>query len=827
MESREASERATREFLKSMPRSFRHAASELEYDKIYLAHSRYCFTSLGKTALLQELRPKPDVIEIDRSLAEIGELRRLVETDDIPNFAGLDDIASVLRKVEIAGSSIYVEEGAKILRSIKAMRALREYFSRRAQQAPQLWKEGVHLFDDRLLEMHFDAVFDQSGAVKDSASSELQRIRRDILHTADQLRNRLGAILRKLTEEDFVQEDLITQREGRFVVPVKVEHKRRVPGFIHSVSQSGQTVFVEPSETLELNNELRSLEFAEQREIDRILRSLADQLRGSVPQLQRSLKAAARIEAVYAKARYSSEIHASDVRVEQQIKGRPRRVLLQNARHPLLLTKLGRQKTIPLTLELDEDRRTLVLTGPNAGGKTVLLKTLGLITLMAQSGIPAPVDPEGYLPMMDGVFVEIGDSQSLADDLSTFSSHVTSLARILSDVTRESLVLLDEIGGGTAPEEGGAIAESILEQLTRIGAITIATTHYGRLAAFAESTRGAINGSMEFSRETLTPTFRFRLGVPGSSHAFEIAERFGLAHGVIERARVLRGEEGLKLEELVQSLEQLQHEARERKVDAERELGAARIARLDYERKRDEVEDIRRNAKTNATREAEDILKRANTFVERAVREAKEAAAAEVQSAATRQSDLKSLRAQQEQERQQLLTELEQVRPKPIERAEPEKLDLKVGAKVRLKSNPGQTGTVISMKGKDIEIEIGALRMRAKTDQLEVVSGGEARKSDRSVRQEISQATKYLATTMEPRIDLRGQYGDDAVMEVDRFLADAAAHNLSRVEIVHGIGTGALAKRISQHMKGHPLVATYRYGEPQEGGAGVTIVELK
>jgi DNA mismatch repair protein MutS2 len=388
-------------------------------------------------------------------------------------------------------------------------------------------------------------------------------------------------------------------------------------------------------------------------------------------------------------------------------------------------------------------------------------------------------------------------------------------------------VLLDEIGGGTAPEEGGAIAESILEQLTRIGAITIATTHYGRLAAFAESTRGAINGSMEFSRETLTPTFRFRLGVPGSSHAFEIAERFGLAHGVIERARVLRGEEGLKLEELVQSLEQLQHEARERKVDAERELGAARIARLDYERKRDEVEDIRRNAKTNATREAEDILKRANTFVERAVREAKEAAAAEVQSAATRQSDLKSLRAQQEQERQQLLTELEQVRPKPIERAEPEKLDLKVGAKVRLKSNPGQTGTVISMKGKDIEIEIGALRMRAKTDQLEVVSGGEARKSDRSVRQEISQATKYLATTMEPRIDLRGQYGDDAVMEVDRFLADAAAHNLSRVEIVHGIGTGALAKRISQHMKGHPLVATYRYGEPQEGGAGVTIVELK
>lgn len=823
-ESQHAMSQLIEDFLMGIPDEFRAAAAELEYEKIYQSHARLAHTSLGKVALVSELRPKQDVLAIDRSLAEVGEFRHVIVSGESPSLGGLSDISTTLRKLEIPGSTMYIEEGARVLSSIKSMRAAREFFSNRAKETPELWKSAIKLFDDRILELHFDRVFDDAGQIRDSASPELNRIRREIIQTSEILRARLGSILRKLAEGEFVQDAIITQREGRFVVPVKAEHKRRVPGFIHSVSQSGQTVFVEPSETLELNNELRSLEFAAQREIDRILRDLSDLIREHIPKIRASLEAAGHLDAVYAKAQYAHRTDANEAKVEEQVSGRTRRIILKDARHPLLLEKLGRKGAVPLTLELDEQRHTIVLTGPNAGGKTVLLKTLGLLVLMAQAGIPIPALPDSHLPMMEGVFVEIGDMQSIADDLSTFSSHVRSLAEILSNVTRKSLVLLDEIGGGTAPEEGGAIAESILEHLTRIGAFTIATTHYGRLAAFAETTPGAVNGSMEFSRESLMPTFRFRMGVPGSSHAFDIAERYGLKHGLIERARELRGDEGARLDELVNSLEELQRDARDRKRDSERELGAARIARIEYERKLAEIEDIRATAKTTATKEAEEILRRANTFIEKAVREAKEAATSK-ESAEQKKEDLRAVRMRQEQERKELLAATEAAKPKS--KVVQSEFTLGVGSNVKLRSNPGQIGRVLAIKGNDVEIEIGSLRMRTKKEQLEVVSSGEARDKQRTNSREVSQATKYLAEAGDRRIDLRGEYGDDAVIRVENFLAEAVAHGLDRVEIIHGIGTGALAKRINQHLKGHALVASHRYGEPQEGGAGVTIVEMK
>ncbi len=817
-DSRETNARLAEEFLQSIAPTFRHAARELEMDKICIAHLQLAHTAPGKTALVRELLPKSDALTIDRSLTEIREMRRYLIAGEAPRFSGLTDIAPALRKVEIEGSTLLIEEGFRLLGAMKAMRAMREFFSRRHDEAPLLWKTAVNLFDDKVLELHFDTVFDDTGKIRDSASPELSRIRREMVRTAEILRNRLMAIVRRLSDDEFVRDEIITQREGRFVVPIKVEHKRRVPGFIHSVSQTGQTVFIEPSETLELNNELRSLEFAEQREIDRILRLLADRLRSSIPELRGSLHAAAHLDAVHAKAAYALRIVAEDVVLDPQSTKRDRTFMLTNARHPLLIEKIGRDKTVPLTIQLDEESCTIVLTGPNAGGKTVLLKTIGILSLMAHAGLPISVGPDCHLPMMDGIFVEIGDSQSIADDLSTFSSHVRSLVEILSDVTRSSLVLLDEIGGGTAPEEGGALAQSILEHLTRIGCFTIATTHYGRLAAYAESSSGVTNGSMEFDRETLAPTFRFRAGVPGSSHAFDIAERFGMGHNLVQHARELIGEEGSRLEDLTASLDALQQEARIRKTEAERELGAARAARMEFERKRDEADEIRRTAKKRASEEAEEILKRANQFVERAVREAKEAVAKPAEAS----DNLRVMRLRQEQERKQLLQELSVPEASSVIEGE-----IAQGSNVRLKSNPGQVGKVLSIKGNDVEIEIGALKMRAKRDQLEFVSKADAKTKKNFGKGQVSTATKYLAETAERRIDLRGQYGDDGVMMVDRFLADASAHGLERVEIIHGHGTGALSRRITQHLRGHELVKSYRYGEPQEGGAGVTIVELK
>lgn len=806
------------QFLQAIPLSFRQAARELELDKIFLAHLQLVHTFPGKQALVRELLPKTDTLAIDRSLSEIREMRTYLIASETPRFAGLTNISSTLRKVEIDGSTLLIEEGFRLLGAMKAMRGIREFFSRRAQDAPQLWKTAILLFDDRLLELHFDSVFDDSGAIRDSASPELSKIRHDMIRASEILRSRLMAIVRRLSDDELVRDEIITQREGRYVVPIKVEHKRRVPGFIHSVSQTGQTVFIEPSETLELNNELRSLEFAEQREINRIMRMLADRLRSSVPALRSSLEAAAHLDAVHAKAAYALRIVAEEAVLEPQSLKRDRIFSLTNARHPLLIDKIGRDRTVPLTLHLDETQRTLVLTGPNAGGKTVLLKTIGLLSLMAHAGIPIPVGADCRLPMMDGIYVEIGDAQSIADDLSTFSSHITSLVEILGNVTRSSLVLLDEIGGGTAPEEGGALAQSILEHLTRIGCYTIATTHYGRLAAYAESASAAVNGSMEFDRETLAPTFHFRAGIPGSSHAFDIAERFGMGHNLVQHARELTGEQSNRIEDLTASLETLQQEARARKTEAERELGAARAAKIEFERKRDEADEIRRTAKKRASEEAEEILKRANQFVERAVREAKEAVAKPEAAS----DNLRAMRLRQEQERKKLLADLSVPEVPSVVEGE-----ITQGANVRLKSNPGQIGKVLSIKGNDIEIEIGSIKMRTKRDQLEVVSKSEAKEKQKSSQREVSTSTKYLAGTAERRIDLRGEYGDDAVIKVDRFLAEASAHGLDRVEIIHGHGTGALSHRITQHLRGHDFVQSYRFGEPQEGGSGVTIVELK
>lgn len=814
-----------------MSAGFRLAALELEYSRIVREHLGLTFSVLGKRALVEELRPKTDPLAIDASMSEVQEMRQFLRGDEHPPFSGLDDIGVILRNAEIEGSTMYVEQGAQVLRVIKSMRMLREFFARRSKDAVALWRSAVHLFDDKLIEMHFASVFDDNGNVKDSASQELSRIRREIIHTAELLRTRLNAILRRLSEDDALQEELITQRDGRFVVPVKVEYKRKVPGLIHSVSQTGQTVFIEPTETLDLNNEMRSLEFAEQREIDRILRGLMDLLRESVPALTRSLAAAGHLEADYAKARYAEKYDCAVPRTTQQVKNRKRRVYLAGARHPLLLQKMGRAKTVPLEIELDEDRRVLILTGPNAGGKTVLLKTLGLLTMMAQAGIPIPANDDAELVIVDGVYVEIGDSQSIADDLSTFSSHVTALASILKHVTSESLVLLDEIGGGTAPEEGGAIAESILESLVRIRTFAVATTHYGRLAAFAESTQGTLNGSMEFDRAKLTPTFRFRSGVPGSSHAFEIAERFGLSKNVIDRARDLRGTGSTRFEELLASLEELQKEARERKGEADRELGKARILRSEFERKRDESEEIRRTIKSKAAQEAEEILKRANSFIEKAVRDAKEIASRSGgKSTSEEDHQLKEARLNQEIERKKLLESIKTTEKEEARKAAPPAKPITVGAKVRLRSNPDRIGEVLALRDGEAEVQIGIMKLRIAVDQLDLVAGSTAREEDRkrqTVNREVSVATKYLGEQFDTRIDLRGQYGDDAIIQVEKYLADAAAHGRDRVEIIHGIGTGALGRRISQHLKNHPLVLSYRYGEPQEGGSGVTIVEIK
>lgn len=811
------------QFLRDIPHQFRRAALVLEYDKILLEHLRFAHSPLGRLALAKELLPKGDREKIVTSFTEIDELRALIGSGEIPSYDGIKDIRAILHKVEIEGSTIYIDEGLPLLRTLKAMRFLRDFFASRTKSAPTIWKSAVHLFEDRLIEMAFDSVFEDNGSVKDSASSELSRIRRDIVTTGERLRNKLASLIKKFTEDDLLQENIITQRDGRAVIPVKTEHKRKIAGMIHSVSQTGQTIYIEPAETIELNNELRSHEFAEQREIDRILRELTERIRSSVPALLRSLEIAGHLEAIYAKSRYAVSIEASAPTIQAHRDPKDAVIVLHEARHPFLISKLGRAKTMPFSMTLDDAKRTLVLTGPNAGGKTVLLKTVGILLLMSHSGIPIPAMPDAILPSVDGLYVDIGDAQSIADDLSTFSSHIRSLKEIIEQANEYSVVLLDEIGSGTAPEEGGALAESILEHLTKNAGFTIATTHYGRLAAFAETYEGAINGSMEFSEADLKPTYRFRIGIPGSSHAFDIAERYELPKRIITHARQIAGGKSSRLEDLIHSLSAKEQEIAIRKAEIEKELGRSRIERLEYERLSGEITSQKKKILAEASNKADELLTKANSYVERAIREAREAAVpAPKDHAKEAATQLADLRREQKIELEEIVKEVEEHKMQSAPKVKVD-LELKVGAKVKLLSNPAQMGDVVAIKGSEAEVMFGSMKMKAKLSQLEVISNKEARHEDRKIKQ----FGTFFDDAFSPRIDLRGKYGDEGVTEVEKFIATANARGLNKVEILHGTGTGALGRRIHQSLKSNPDVAAFRFGERTEGGMGVTIVELK
>lgn len=807
----------------SLPASFRTAAQKLDLAEILTSHIHLANTIIGKDALVEEIIPSMDVKTITTSLAEIEELRAFVGTNEHPSFGGIGDIRNLLHKIEIEGSTIYEDEGLPLLETLRGMRVVRDFFAKRARQAPTLWKTGVMLFDDRMLEMALDSVFEANGSIKDSASPELRAIRREIITTSERLRTKLAALMKRYSDDAMLQEELVTQREGRFVVPVKSEHKRHVSGMIHSVSQTGQTIYIEPAETIELNNELRSLEFDEKREIDRILRGLTDRMRESVPKLFQSLNAAAHLDAVYAKTRYAIKLSTASPNIKNFSRPQDVQLSLRSARHPFLIEKLGLKNTVPFDLDMHFDRRTLVLTGPNAGGKTVLLKSIGIIALMAQSGLPIPALPEAVIPVMEHIGVDIGDAQSIADDLSTFSSHINSLKKIIEETNEYSLVLLDEIGSGTAPEEGGALAESILEHLTRQGSLTVATTHYGRLAAFAETEDGSFNGSMEFNEKDLQPTYRFRNDVPGSSHAFDIAERYKFPSRITKRARDLVGARTSRLDELISSLNAKEQELLEKRMEIDRELGKSRIERMEYERKATELTLQRKKLLADASAEAEQLLADANLFIERAVREAKEAAKAEAAGVKEKAADLAKVRNAQRKELDTLTERVEQHKVESQKAPKDTSLVLEVGAKVRLVTNPGQIGEVLKLKDKEAEVVFGSVTMKVKADRLEVVSGKEARKEERVQ----ARFGGYYEESIEQRLDLRGLYGDEGVMKVEKYIADAAAKNLNHVELIHGHGTGALGRRIQDSLRKNPFVQSFRYGEPGEGGAGVTIVELK
>lgn len=785
--------------------------STLEFDKIIDHLAQLSNSTAGKELILQ-IHPAGELTVVNRDLTEVTELRSILDFDDPFPFSALPDIRPALRKAQIVGNFLLPEEFSQILQTLEVARKINDYFHERQEKYPLLSKLVIPVFSFPTIEKAITRCIDiVSLEVIDSASPNLNRIRRSIEIQEQRLRKKLDDLVSELSRKGYLQENLVTVRDGRLVLMVKDEHRHHVKGLIHDQSATGATLFVEPFETLDFNNQIRSLKLEERREIEKILMSLTERVRERLPEIQQSVQALTRLDVVYAKAKFSQQINGSQPMINDN-----NRLEIINGRHPLLvLRQHSSQAVVPLDLTLGEHFRTLVISGPNAGGKTVALKTVGLLSLMTTCGLHIPADASSNIAIFKNIFAAIGDQQSIENDLSTFSSHVANLQEIVEQVTSSDLVLIDEIGGGTDPDEGAALAIAILEHLNSIGCLTIVSTHQSALKVFAHETAGVENGSMEFNRETLEPTYHFRLGIPGSSYAYEIASRWGLSEKITNRARELVGTKKSKFEKLLEDIEnRLQSNralANELSIKQSELDGLMKL----YQHRYDELTSRERELKKHAIEEARQIVQEANRAIELAIKQIREQQASREAIQAAHQL----IKNQQER----LAQEQRRIEPKKVEaETSSQPLDkVTIGQEVIwtvykskgiVLSDPDAAGKVLIQSG-DVKIKVPL---------TELVSSPSTTMPTSSTQINVN-----FAPAPSNELDLRGYRVDEALIAVDKFLDEAILSGLEKVYIIHGKGTGALRQAIHEYLDANLRVKSKGFPKWSLGDMGMTVVELK
>lgn len=801
------------------------AEQKLGFDAVRRRLEGHARSVLGRERL-EAMRPSAERAAVERLMARTAELQAALRAGEPVPLAPLPDVRDALRRAGPKGATLEGEDLAEIAALLGTVRKAHGYFKSRRETYPETAALALDLAVQKDLEDHLGRVVDARGQVRDDASAELQRITRTLAERQGRLRSTLLRALRDATAEGYATEEQPTIRNGRAVIPVRAEAKRRVQGFVHDVSATGQTVYIEPAAVLDLNNEVRELELERAREIRRILQEATGHVRARLPDLRTGLDVLARLDALEARARLANELDALVPELNHE-----GRVRIVRGRNPVLALHFRREAgdgeartVVPLDLELSDAQRTLVITGPNAGGKSVAMKTVGVLALMAACGLPVPAAPGTSLALFERLYVDIGDQQSIEEDLSTFTSHLTNLHRMLGEADERALVLIDEAGTGTDPAEGGALAQAVLERLTARGARTIATTHHGTLKAFAHETEGVVNGSMQFDQATLSPTYRFREGIPGSSYAFEIAQRVGLDGEVLERARALVGPGKTALEDLIATFE-AQTQALQSELDAAREEARrAEQARRSFEGRNEALQRRKDEIVGQALEEAERIIAEANARVERTIREIKEAQAAREQTREAREQ-LEGFKAQVERTKQRKARR----RPKPRPETVPvEGGPIAVGDQVRL--DDGQaTGEVLELDGKEAVVALGQMKVRAKLSRLAKVGGKRAQRVEvRAPRGSSSGGRTALpALHAQRRVDVRGQRVEEVLPVVMRLVDEAAMAGLAEVEVLHGTGTGALRAAIREYLGGRPDVAGFDDAPWEQGGPGVTVVSLR
>lgn len=789
---------------------------------------------------LAALGPSSDAAVVRGRLERADEMAGLVRSGEPPPLREVDRLEAVLRRVQPKNAMADGPDLLAVGRALETGRRLHDYHHARRERAPALWAVAQKVAVLKALEDRIARTVDDAGAVRDDASPELLRISRLLAARQGRLRETMLAALRDAASKGYATEDQPTIRGGRAVIPVRAEAKRKVQGFVHDVSATGQTVYIEPASVLDLNNEIREIELERGREVQRILREISGHVRHHRRDIERTLDAVGHLDALAAVGRLAAELDAIAPEVGE---GGPLRLV--RARHPVLALRVRDaarlpeaerpprvpEAVVPLDLELGDGAHTLVITGPNAGGKSVALKTVGLLSLMAAHGLPVPAGPGTRLPLVTRLFVDLGDQQSVQDDLSTFTSHLTNVRRMLEEADDRSLCLIDEAGTGTDPAEGGALAEAVLRRLTKRGALTVVTTHIGALKAFAYDTPGVLNASMEFDRATLSPTYRFRAGVPGSSYAFEIADRVGLDRPVVRDARQLVGEGKGRLEDLIAEFEERSAEAARQLAEAEGRRREAERVQKDYEDRLGRLRADADNRRRQALLEAERILAEANAAVENTVREIREA---EAEKEATKEARARLDEARARVEKRKGKVERRQngraraAKP-PAPSAEG---PIAVGDRVRL-DDADAVGEVIELNGKEAVLALGALTSRVKLNRLTKVGGPTAQRVDVRAparapgRSRPGEDAGTLAvSTAQTRVDLRGARVDEALAQVQRFVDEALVSGVPSVEILHGKGTGALRQAIHDQLAARPDVEAFGAAPLDQGGDGVTVVRL-
>lgn len=772
---------------------------KLEFPKVLDLISRYAITESGRNKVLNLLPVNnPDYIKNEGEL--VNEAKELLNTVGYPPIEYLSEIFTVISETRIDGAVISGIKLLEILKLAKTSRLLRQFVFQESRENSLLKQKASGLFADKLFENRIEKIITEQGEIKENASTELARLRKEINNKKSELVKSINRIIKSLKEEDIVREDYLTLRDGRMVIPVKVEHKRHLRGFIHSESSTGQTVYIEPEETLDLNNDIISTSFAEKREIERILKELTKVIGQSAGQLKVSLEALAEIDSIFARAKYSLEIIGEFPGIENS-----KPLYLSEARHPLLLKKLGRQNTVPLSFELN-DINVVVITGPNAGGKTVVLKTIGLLNLMLQAGIHVPVNSESNFHIFDNILIDIGDQQSIEDDLSTFSSHLKNLTHIINSSDSKTLILLDEIGTGTEPAEGSALAASILDELQKKGSLVFATTHHGSLKVFAFNQKRMQNAAMEFDHSNLFPTYRFYLGIPGSSYAFEIAKRSGISESILDNAKKNIDDDKYSLERFLSELEEksnkLNKKLNELEIENTRLKGLSALYKKSYEKIENEKKEILKKVKV----ESDLYLDNVNKQIEKVIKEIRE-----------KEASKEVIR-----EAKKIIQDVKEENKNAFNFLNDKTNDnrqYKVGDTVAIK-NSSTVGKIVEINKEKVQatILVGSIKMKVKLSEL--IEAAESK----SVQKE--KFNNFLITEIDYRLDIRGERPEEAEYKVIRFIDEAYQASLDRVEILHGKGTGALKKTVWDILKHHDKIKNYYFAAIEFGGDGITIVEL-